>query len=336
MKVCLGQRLVLVKLNQKLVSSAYVKFYLMSNLVQKNVFQLQSNGSTVGNIRIPILKSINLFLPPLEEQQKIAEILSTWDKAIELLEQLIVMKRKLKQGLMQQLLTGKRRFKEFEGSEWEELKIFDVVDLLKDGTHGTHVSCDDGIPMLSAKDVNNGKIFFDNEPRFISIEDYEKIHKNYSIKLNDVLLTVVGTLGRTAIVKTDVRFTLQRSVAILRAGRKILTEYLYFSLQSDRVQQAFLTRANASAQAGIYLGELAKIEITIPAIEEQKKVASVLSTADTEIETLEKQLSAYKQQKRGLMQQLLTGKKRVASPPSTVFDSGRPLSNFVERGENLA
>jgi type I restriction enzyme, S subunit len=74
----------------------------------------------------------------------------------------------------------------------------------------------------------------------------------------------------------------------------------------------------------------------LPSKNEQKRIAETLNIADTEISTLEKQLSAYKQQKRGLMQQLLTGKKRVASPPSTVFDSGRPLSNYVERGENLA
>jgi type I restriction enzyme, S subunit len=270
-------------------SMRWLGYLLNSDSYRLKIRQLAS-GSSTSMIKITKFSLLNLSLniPPIEEQRKIAEILSAWDKAIELLEQLIAMKRKLKQGLMQQLLTGKRRFREFGGSEWEDLKIADVVDLLKDGTHGTHISFDNGIPMLSAKDVSNGKISFDNEPRFISIEDYKKIHKNYSIKPDDVLLTVVGTLGRTAIVKTDVRFTVQRSVAILRAGRKILTEYLYFSLQSDRVQQTLLTRANASAQAGIYLGELARIEVTLPAIEEQKKIASILSAIDTEISTLEK------------------------------------------------
>jgi type I restriction enzyme, S subunit len=128
-KVCLGQRLVLLRPDHSLISSSYVKFYLMSDLVQKEVFQRQSNGSTVGNIRIPTLRSIDLLLPSLLEQHKIAEILGTWDEAIDLLTQTIGAKRKLKQGLMQQLLTGDRRFKEFEGSEWKMVPLSQISSI---------------------------------------------------------------------------------------------------------------------------------------------------------------------------------------------------------------
>jgi type I restriction enzyme, S subunit len=335
MKVCLGQRLVLVKPNHELVSSVYVKFYLMSSLVQKNVFQLQSNGSTVGNVRIPVLKNINLFLPPLEEQRKIAEILSTWDKAIELLEQLIAMKRKLKQGLMQQLLTGKRRFRGFGESERFKTKRLGDITHIDQKSLSSSTEPDYTFTYVSLSDVNDGRIL-ENFQRMRFADSPSRARR--LVRENDIIMaTVRPNLKAFAMVKSDAsKYVVSTGFAVISAKEDYFPDYIFqylFSLHVEQQMNALVTGSNYPA---INSAEVRNLRIECPSLAEQKKIASVLSAADTEISTLEKQLSAYKQQKRGLMQQLLTGKKRVASPPSTVFDSGRPLSNFVERGENLA
>lgn len=306
-----NQRLGLVEIcDEEAVDNRFLYFLFNSEDVRVTLATTAS-GTKVKHTSPSKICDVKVWMPLLEEQRKIAETLSTWDEAIEQQTRLLALKRERKRGLMHQLLTGKVRFKEFEGLEWRKLKLADVVDLLKDGTHGTHEHFENGVPLLSAKDIIDGKILLNNEPRLISLADYGKIHKNYFIQKNDLLLTIVGTLGRVALVKTEARFTVQRSVAIIRAGKKLLPEYLYFCFQSRGMQKALQGSANASAQAGVYLGELAKLGIYLPNIEEQQKIASVLSAADAELETLQTQLSALRLQKRGLMQRLLTGRTRV-------------------------
>lgn len=216
---------------------------------------------------------------------------------------------------MQQLLTGKKRLldesgKPFEG-EWEEVKLGQITEFIKDGTHGTHKRYETGVPMLSAANITkNHKICFEGAP-FISEVDYQKIHAKYEISVGDILLTVVGTLGRVAIVEKKERFTLQRSVAIIRASDGVDNRFLMQLFSSNDFNHLLVRKSNSTAQAGVYLGELAKIKILLPAIEEQEKIASVLVNADQETELLEQQLADLKQEKKALMQQLLTGKKRV-------------------------
>lgn len=146
------------------------------------------------------LSNIKLLIPPLPEQEKIAEILGAWDLAIEKLTALIEQKKLLKKGLMQRLLTGKQRLPSFS-APWNKVKLGECLSLLKDGTHGTHQNSPDGIMLLSAKDVINGNILLPSDSRRISQKDFNMLHKNYHLQNDDVALTIVGTIGRCAIIK---------------------------------------------------------------------------------------------------------------------------------------
>ena len=256
-------------------------------------------------------KMFEFLLPPLPEQRKITQILSTWDKAITTTERLLTNRQQQKKALMQRLLTGKQRFAGFEG-EWFYSELINVTEFIKDGTHGTHERLESGILLLAATNISpQGQIIFDGASNISEIE-YNKIHAKYQIQKNDVLITVVGTIGRSAIVRDVPTFTLQRSVAIIRTDRSVLSsEYFYVVTHSEHFQSQLKKRANITAQPGVYLGELAKIRIPIPSLDEQQKIASVLSAADAEITTIQNQLDNLKQQKKALMQQLLTGKRRV-------------------------
>ncbi len=318
--------------------------FLYYSLVHKNI-TAYINGGTRAKLNRGELIKIPLAKPPLPEQQKIAAILASVDNKIEVIDAQIAKTETLKKGLMQKLLSegiGHMRavksddnclssvgsepealcestadgFKESEigriPKEWEVASLDSCTDLIKDGTHGSHKDVSNGIPLLSAKDIDNGKVLIPNDCRKVSFDDFNNIHKNYKIQNNDLLLTVVGTLGRIALVKNYYKnFTLQRSVAIIRSSRKIVPEYLYYTCESEYFQKQLKLRSNASAQAGVYLGELEKIKIPIPPIKEQKQIAKILSTTDDKLDTLRAKKEKYETLKKGLMQKLLTGEVRV-------------------------
>lgn len=191
-------------------------------------------------------------------------------------------------------------------SEWEVKKLKELLDVLKDGTHNPPKRTEEGIPLLSAENIFNGKINYGINEKCISEEDYELMHKNYSIEKDDILMTIVGTIGRVAVVKDNKKFAVQRSVAILRSNKKVNNLFLTQFLSSTICKKELDRKSNSTAQAGLYLGELGKINIIVPSIKEQEKIASILSTVDEQIDNVDALIEKNKELKKGLMQTLLT------------------------------
>lgn len=190
---------------------------------------------------------------------------------------------------------------------WQFLPLEDLTSLIKDGTHGTHQDIESGVPLLSAKDIRNGYLEIPNDCRRISFIDYLLIHKNYEIAKNDILLTIVGSIGRCYLVSgSDPRFTIQRSVAVIRP-KSINANYLYHYFLSEIFQRNLKNSINASAQGGVYLGTLANCLVNFPTCkEEQEQIAAVLSTLDRAIAQTEAIIAKQQRIKTGLMQDLLT------------------------------
>ena len=111
-------------------------------------------------------------------------------------------------------LEPKLRFPKFT-DPWEQRKLNDSLSFLKDGTHGTHIDSVDGPLLLSAKNIKDGTVKWDDSDRRITQEEYEKIHSTFSLEAGDVLLTIVGSIGETAILRDSAGLTFQRSVAFL-------------------------------------------------------------------------------------------------------------------------
>jgi type I restriction enzyme, S subunit len=192
---------------------------------------------------------------------------------------------------------------------WFAKSLDEIVVFIKDGTHGTHKRLNEGIPLLSAKNISSdGHINCDSSDSLISEVEYQKIHAKYAIEENDILLTVVGTLGRTALVPKGFRkFTLQRSVAIIRLDVKTIhPDFCYQYLSGDELQRQLSLRSNSTAQAGVYLGELGRISIPIPPLPEQQKIASILTSVDEVIEKTQSQIKKLEDLKKGTMNELLT------------------------------
>ena len=119
---------------------------------------------------------------------------------------------------------------------WEQRKLGDVLEVIKDGTHGTHQDAEDGPFLLSAKNIKNGVIIWDETDRKISEDEYEKIHSKFKLQNNDVLLTIVGSIGETAILKDISGITFQRSVAFIRLQKNYHRNFYTqkFKLQNFR------------------------------------------------------------------------------------------------------
>ena len=185
-------------------------------------------------------------------------------------------------------------------ADWIECTLDNVCYKITDGSHNPPKKQSIGLPMLSARNIENNKIVFDDY-RFISESEFIQEDKRTDVSVNDILLTIVATIGRSAIVKNiNTKFTLQRSVAVL--GTKINPYYLNYQLQGPILQSFFINNAKGTAQKGVYLKTLSTTPIILSPFPEQraivKKIEALFSSLDAGIADLKKaqdQLKIYRQ-----------------------------------------
>ncbi len=264
----------------------YLSFFL-NTLGRKQLNKL-GQGDSIVHIHSSDLKNVVIPLPPLCEQEKIAEILGTWDLAIEKLTALIEQKKLLKKGLMQRLLTGKQRLSGFS-EPWKKKKLGEIADLYQPKTISQSDLSEQGYPVYGA----NG--FIGYYPEFN--------HKNWQIMIT-CRGSTCGTVNRTY---GPSWITGNAMVINVDKNKQIDKKFLFYCLLKDN----FSSIISGSGQPQIVRNPLAKWKIFLPPLPEQGKIANILSKADEEIDLLTRKLSALKEQKTGLMQKLLTGQIRV-------------------------
>ncbi len=289
-------------------------FYIL-NLLAKKIKSSASeqavpiiNKTAFGETLIP--------LPPLSEQQSIAEILSDVDALITSLDRLIAKKRNIKQGAMQLLLTGKKRLASFSG-EWETKKFINAVSKYIDYRGRTPKKLgmewgDGEIPALSANNVQQGYIDFSKECYLASEKLYKRWMEQGGCEKGDVLLTMEAPLGNVAQIPDDKRYILSQRVILIKPIAQLSKDFLFYLLSHSEFQDQLFINSSGSTAQGIQRKKLDEIEISFPkSFDEQKAIAQILSDIDAEIEALEKRRDKYKAIKQGMMQELLTGKTRL-------------------------
>lgn len=232
--------------------------------------------------------SLQLPVPPLAEQKKIAEVLCLWDKAIEKQSQLIEQLTLRKRGLMQQLLTAKRRLSGFS-DPWKKVRLGDIC-LIKRGNPLSSTQIREGIyPVIAG-----GKA----SPYF---------HDEYTDE-NVITISASGAYAGFVSLHEDKIWASDCSVISSRDGLSVL-KYIYYLLVLKQIY--IYSLQVGGAQPHVLPMDIAKMKICVPDKAEQTAIAQVLTAADREIELIQQKLELLRQQKRGLMQQLLTGKKRI-------------------------
>ena len=256
----------------------------------KNVVSLAcriNQGTSIKGFTKEVLSNLCIPLPPLAEQERIAEILSTWDTQIQNFESLITEKQNLKKGLCQTLLTAKTRLKGFS-EDWEVARLGEIAEI-KTGDSNREDSTESG----------GAYTFFDRSQDIRTSNRY----------LFDCEAIIVGGEGSDFVPKYfEGKFDLhQRSYAITKA--KACIKYLYYFITQYR--NFFLKMAVGSTVKSLRMNCFTEFPILFPPLAEQEKIAEILSEADNEITLLEQKLESLKSQKSGLMQNLLNGKVRV-------------------------
>jgi len=187
---------------------------------------------------------------------------------------------------------------------WLSTTIGDICTKVTDGSHNPPKATDSGLPMLSAKNIHHGLIDFDEEHRLIPNDEFEVENKRTQIAKDDVLLTIVGALGRTAVVQSDIpRFTLQRSVAVLRP--LIDPRYFRYCLESPSFQKQIVDNAKGTAQKGVYLKTLKSLEINIAPLAEQQLIADKLDNLLSQVESIKARLERILEILKELRQSVL-------------------------------
>jgi type I restriction enzyme S subunit len=190
---------------------------------------------------------------------------------------------------------------------WADKALGDIAVAIKDGTHGTHRRVVSGVPLLSAKNITEqGQIQWNDNDDRITQEDYKKISAFFNPQCDDLLLTIVGSLGRRALFD-GAKITFQGSVALVRPNQEITSSrFLFHAVAANAFAQQLLRRSNATAQAGLYLGELAKATVPVPPMDDQTRIAAVLDTVDEAIAKTEAVIAKLKHVRAGLLHDLLT------------------------------
>lgn len=264
--------------------------------------------SSVDSVRRDMIAEMLIPIPLEDEQKSIYEAISDTEQLIETLEKQISKKKAIKQGAMQELLTGKRRLPGFSGV-WYETTIGEHCSVF-DGTHQTPQYTISGIPFYSVENVTANDF---HNTKFVAIEEHKRLTAKFRIEKGDILMTRIGSIGKCKYVDWDVNASFYVSLALIKCKDTINAQFLSFYSESDFFKKEIEIRSLLTAiPQKINLGPISEIRLRIPCdTDEQCAIASVLDDMEKEIETLECKLEKYRQVKQGMMQQLLTGKIRI-------------------------
>lgn len=280
-KVCFGNKLFCIKPKKNIYIGKFLYYYLMSNAFQTQ-FKLMLTG-LIGGVSAKKFKSFTIPILEITEQERIVAFLDAEFEKIDQLkanaaEQLQAAKD-LFQAALKEMLTP--------NDEWEEKKLGEVVGKLVDGSHNPPKGIkESSYRMLSSRNIENNNILVNDDVRFLSKDDFDRENKRTIAQENDVVLTIVGTIGRSAVLsKNDLPITFQRSVAIMSPLEMLDSRYLMYFFRSSA--SLLNTEAQGVAQKGIYLNQLRGLNIKFPPLPEQQRIAERLDAISEKVKALQ-------------------------------------------------
>ncbi len=310
------------RISSDLVDTDYVLEYFSAGNFDKEISSIAQEGARnhgLLNVGVSDFFNLRIVLPPLEEQKKIADILSTVDKKIAFVEENINATDELKKGLMQKLLTEGIGHSEFKDSElgtipesWEIKSIEDIAEV-KGGKRlpkGSSLSEEKTpYPYIRVTNMFMGGIDL-SEIQYVPVDIQPQI-KNYTISKNDLFISVAGTLGIVGEVPKELDNANLTENADKLTNIKIDRKYLLYIFMSNLIQNEISKHTTSNAQPKLALTKIKTFKIPVAPLEEQKQIVEILSTVDNKLENLKYKKQSFEELKKGLMQKLLNGKVRV-------------------------
>ena len=283
--------------------------YLNFDTFTKKVIE-KCTGSNYPAINASVFSNLMILLPPIDEQEKIAEILSTWDEAINLTINLIENKKQFKKALMQNLLTAKIRFPKFQ-DEWREVTIGELFEFKKGQGLSKEMLDTNG----KFECVLYGELYTTYDEIIENVKSRTNFQGSIKSKFDDILIPSSTTTGSidiaiaAVILKNDV--LLGGDINILRKKRNnIYGKFVAYCITNIKNKE-LSSYAQGTTIIHLYAKDFKDMKIKLPNLNEQQKIAEVLTSCDDEINLLNLKLENFKKQKQGLMQKLLSGKVRI-------------------------
>ncbi len=266
-------------------------YYAVSN------YHFKGSGTSIPQLTIPMLKDYQFPLPNLDEQRQIAAAL---DKVSGL-----IAKRRAQMDKLDELV--KSRFIELFGDMilnpkgWPKSKLGDVCDV-RDGTHDSPQYYETGYPLVTSKNVTGGRIDL-TDCSFICEEDYIKIGERSKVDYGDIIMPMIGTVGKPVIVDIEPNFAI-KNVALIKFKNKseVLNVYIKALLESDYFDSAVLSKVRGGTQKFIALGDIRKLEILLPSIDVQNEFVAFVEQTDKLKLTIQQSLGKLETMKKALMQ----------------------------------
>ena len=296
--------------DSKGVTDERYRQYIFRNPEVRNKLKKIANGVSVYGISKTNLSKLVLNLPPVQEQKIIVSVLETWDHVIYELEQKIKTKKDIKKGLMQSLLTGKIRLAGFT-DEWQSVKLENICEISRGGSPRPiqqYLTQDkDGFNWLRIGDIEIGSRYIYKTKEKIKKEG---LNKTTMVHDGDFILSNSMSFGRPYIMKTtacihDGWLTFKNIIPDFNK------DYLYYLLLSNKMQNIFISISAGSGVQNLKKETVSGIIIQSPNVKEQSAIANILTTADNELDKLEEKLSILKDQRRYLLNNLITGTIRT-------------------------
>ena len=291
---CIGRGLAALTVNEKVCSKGYLWHALRGKVKELNQ---KGTGSTFKAISKNTLAETEIRLPSLDEQMHIAVVLDKVDDLISL--------RKQQLARLDELI--KARFVEMFGDTilnpfgWEKDRLGVVCDV-RDGTHDSPKYYEIGYPLVTSKNVTGGKIEL-AECSFICEEDFNKINERSKVDIGDIIMPMIGTVGKPVIVDIEPNFAI-KNVALIKfkSDSRVLNIYIRALLQSDYFDDAVLSKVRGGTQKFISLGDIRKLEVLVPPMELQKQFSTFVEQTDKSKSAVQQSLDKLETLKKALMQ----------------------------------
>lgn len=278
-----------------------------------------SEGSTIARLYNGIICNTHIALPGVEEQKQIATVLSELDELMSLTEKQIAKKKAIKQGAMQELLTGKRRLPGFSG-EWETKKLEDYCSLITKQTgfdYSAYIKpalitrkMPNTFPMIQTINFRGRKFTFETDyyiPQSVAMQ-----FPNIVLNKKCVLFSIVGaSVGNVGLYPGSITAFCGGAIGITRFRNEQDAEWVFNYMSSPDGQSQIQYVTKGGAQATVTIADIRNFKIPTPEKDERDAISGILENMDHEIEVLEQKLEKYREVKQGMMQQLLTGKIRL-------------------------
>jgi type I restriction enzyme S subunit len=289
--------IVWIATNEKIILNSFLN-YLYSNI------KWTTENTTIARLYNDNLANMKVNIPFYQEQEKIANFLFSVDKKISLTEEKLELFREYKKGVMQKIFSQELRFKDSNGNdypEWEEKRLNKIADIY-DGTHQTPKYVEKGIPFYSVENITNNNFI---NTKFVSEEDYIENNKKRKIEKNDILMTRIGSIGKSKLIDWEIVADFYVSLALIKLKDKIYPSYINQFIKSSFFQKELDKRTlKVAFPQKINLTEIGECLIKLPILKEQQKIADFLSSIDSKIESVKKELEGLREFKKGLLQQM--------------------------------